>query len=164
MNIKPDTSPEITPEPGTEMKPARRCAVNEGSLPGCCAPMVYPYIAMQVQGAERYDSAEALKSGTLFPGLNLPFHAEMQTRFPDVSAALAELMALDFAIDELGLYLDTHPDDSEALELFHSYIKLSCQGREKYEAMYGPLDQRYISANGKYTWINNPWPWEGGAR
>ena len=52
----------------------------------------------------------------------------MQSRFPTVPAALAELMALDFAIDELGLYLDTHPNDSEALELFNSYIKLAQQG------------------------------------
>ena len=170
MNVKPDmkpetrpeTRPETKPETRPEMKPERRCAVTEGTLPGRCAPMVYPFIAMQEQGSERYDSSEALRSGTLFPGLNLPFHVEMQTRFPYVPAALAELMALDFAIDELGLYLDTHPDDREALDLFHSYINLSRQGREKYEEMYGPLDRRYISANGKYTWINNPWPWEGG--
>ncbi len=132
----------------------------EGRLPGTCASMVFPYIPMQEYNSERYDSNEALKAGTLFPGLNLPFHAEMKSRFPSEPAALTELMALDFAIDELALYLDTHPNDEEALALFHSYIRLSQQGRSKFEALYGPLDKKYISEDGKYTWINNPWPWE----
>ena len=146
------------------VKPEGTCQVTEGMLPGKCAAMAFPFIAMQSEHAERYDSNEALKNGTLFPGLHLPFHAEMQSRFPTVPAALAELMALDFAIDEMGLYLDTHPNDSEALELFNSYIKLAQEGRRKYESMYGPLAKRYVSEDGKYTWINDPWPWdlEGG--
>lgn len=142
------------------VKPEAGCAVTEGKMPGYCAAMAYPFVAMQTEQSPRYDNHEALKNGTLFPGLYLPFHAEMQTRFPTVPAALAELMALDFAIDEMGLYLDTHPHDTEALELFHSYIQLAQQGRQKYEEQYGPLAQRYISADGKYTWINDPWPWE----
>lgn len=142
-------------------KPDRpACAVTEGTLPGNCAAMAFPYIAIQGENAERYDSREGLKSGTLFPGLDLPFHAEMESRFPSEPAALIELMSLDFAIDEMALYLDTHPDDSEAVELFHAYIRLARQGREKFEALYGPLQKQYISENGKYTWINDPWPWE----
>ena len=153
--------PRAKEESTLNVKPEQNgCAVTEGRLPGTCAPMVFPFIAMQTENSERYDSSEAPKSGTLFPGLNLPFHVEMQSRFPTVPAALAELMALDFAIDELGLYLDTHPNDSEALELFNSYIKLAQQGRTKYEAMYGPLAKQYVSEDGKYTWINDPWPWE----
>ena len=143
------------------VKPENPCAVIDGLLPGGnCAPMAYPFIAMQTEGSARYDSNEALRNGTLFPGLNLPFHIEMQSRFPTLPAALTELMALDFAIDEMGLYLDTHPEDSEALELFNSYIKLAQQGRAKYEAAFGPLAKRYVSEDGQYTWINNPWPWE----
>ena len=148
-------------------KPEVNCPETEGMLPGNCAAMAFPYVAMQREQAERYDCNDALKNGTLFPGLRLPFHAEMKTRFPTVPAALAELMALDFAIDEMGLYLDTHPNDSEALGLFQSYIKLAQQGRKKYESMYGPLQKRYVSEDGKYTWINRPWPWdyeEGGNR
>lgn len=143
-----------------EMKPENRCAVTEGMLPGCCAPMVFPFIAEQETNSPRYDADDALKNGTLFPGLNLPFHMAMQNRFPTVPKALAELMALDFAIDELGLYLDTHPDDMEALDVFNSYISLAKQGRARYESAYGPLAKRYISEDGKYTWINSPWPWE----
>lgn len=45
--------------------------------------------------------------------------------------------ALDFAVTELNLYLDTHPQDQEALGLYASYIKLAKEGREKYTAKYG---------------------------
>ena len=34
----------------------------------------------------------------------------------DLSTPLCELMAMDFVIRELNLYLDTHPDDREAFE------------------------------------------------
>lgn len=44
------------------------------------------------------------------------------------NTALAELMALDFAIDELGLYLVTHAQDQEVLQLYWSYIKLANGG------------------------------------
>ncbi len=86
--------------------------------------LAFPYIAMQGQNTQRYDNAKALERGTLFPGLDLPFHAELKTRFPAINQALSELMALDFAIDELGLYLTTHKDDKEALELCWGYIRL----------------------------------------
>ena len=46
----------------------------------------------------------------------------MKSRFPAANTALSELMALDFAIDELGLYLTTHADDEEALQLYWDYI------------------------------------------
>lgn len=137
------------------------CGTMDGSLPGKCAPLAFPYVPMQGKNPERYSQKDALQNGTLFPGLNLPFHAQMSARVPAGNAALIELMALDFAIDELGLYLVTHSDDQEALNLYWSYIKLANEGRAKYEKMYGPLLQTDITEDG-YTWIKNPWPWEEG--
>ena len=55
-----------------------------------------------------------------------------------MNSALSELMALDFAVDELGLYLTTHADDKEALELYWSYIALAQEGRKRYQETYGP--------------------------
>ena len=102
---------------------AMRAESGVGTLPnGCCAPLAFPYVPVQKNDPERYSQQDALKAGTLFPGLNLPFHAQMKTKFPAVNTALSELMALDFAIDELGLYLVTHSQDQEALQLYWSYI------------------------------------------
>ena len=108
-----------------ETQPA--CSDGTGQLPSCGA-LAFPYVAVQGKDPVRYDDQEALRQGTLFPGLDLPFHKELRSRFPQVDGALLELMALDFAIDELGLYLTTHSDDQQALELYWSYIRL---GQEK---------------------------------
>lgn len=137
------------------------CDNGMGCLPGRCAAMVFPFIAMQPENARRYSQQEALREGTLFPGLNLPFHRELKSRFPAANSALSELMALDFAIKELGLYLDTHIDDEDALSLFWSYVKLAKEGREKYVAAYGPLKMTDMTEGG-FRWLDDPWPWEKG--
>ena len=118
-------------------------------------------IPMQDQNPKRYDNREALQRGTLFPGLDLPFHRELKTRFPAANTHLSELMALDFAIDELGLYLTTHRDDQEALALYWNYIRLGQEGRKRYEEMHGPLFQTDIT-EGSFRWLDDPWPWDEG--
>ena len=138
-----------------------RCDDREGALLCRCAALAFPYIPMQNSNPKRYEQREALQRGTLFPGLDLPFHREMINRFPKANSALCELMALDFAIDELGLYLVTHANDQEVLDLYWSYVRLAKEGRKKYEEMYGPLTQTTITEGG-YRWLDNPWPWENG--
>ena len=71
-------------------------------------------------------------------------------------------MALDFAVKELNLYLDTHANDQEALDLYASYIKMAKEGRAKYLAQYGPLNSDDLMPEGGYAWLNDPWPWELG--
>ena len=76
---------------------------------------------------------------------------------------LHELQALGFALVELGQYLDTHPDDCEALELFRSYAALYEKGAAEYEKLCGPLTQRSMSEGCQYDWLKDPWPWDFGA-
>ena len=146
----------------TEKPDTNGCGKGKGTLPGSCAPMVFPYVPVQERNPPRYNRAEALQTGTLFPGLNLPFKAAIISNMKLTNTALAELMALDFAVDELGLYLTTHPDDKEALELYWSYIEMAKEGREKYEKMYGPLLQTTRPADGSFSWLKDPWPWDEG--
>lgn len=73
---------------------------------------------------------------------------------------LLELMAVDFAVIELNLYLDTHPNDSRALDLYNLNVQKSNILREKYESIYGPLTARYSKSANPWQWISNPWPWE----
>ena len=88
-----------------------------------CAPLSVPYVPFQQKGSPKYEVAEALDNGTLFPGLNLPFFRKADaTQVP--ATPLAELQALEFVLTELGLYLDTHQDDAEAMELFRQYAAL----------------------------------------
>ncbi len=138
------------------------CGVGKGCLPGCCAPLAFPYVPIQDKDPVRYNRMEALQTGTLFPGLNLPFKAAIQSQTKLANTALVELMALDFAIDELGLYLTTHANDQEVLQLYWSYIKLAKEGREKYEKMYGPLLQTDLTPEEGFAWLKDPWPWDFG--
>ena len=66
-----------------------------------------------------------------------------------------------FAIQELVLYLDTHRDDEEALELYQQMQKMYNEGTRIYEEKYGPLTHMF-PANGPYKWLDDPWPWEYG--
>ena len=119
-------------------------------------------VPMQGSNPTRFSRTEALKTGTLFPGLDLPFKAAIQARTQLPNTALVELMALDFAVKELNLYLDTHANDQEALDLYASYIKMAKEGRAKYLAQYGPLNSDDLTPEGGYAWLNDPWPWELG--
>ncbi len=144
----------------------RICGDGQGTLPSC-APLAVPYVPFQQSGSQTYSQQDALANGTLFPGLNLPFQINTVATTPAQTGAL-ELQALNFVMLELGLYLDTHPDDKEAFELFREYGKLAQEGRRRYEAMYGPLTKQAAANQDQYTWLNDPWPWEfrqeGGAR
>ena len=71
-----------------------------------------------------------------------------------------QLQAMSFAIDELGLYLDTHRDDADAVALFNQYVERYADAMQKYEAQYGSLTQRDSALEGTYTWIDDPWPWD----
>ncbi len=138
------------------------CGAGNGTLPGACAPLAFPYVPMQENNPVRFSRMEALQTGMLFPGLDLPFKAAIQARTKLANTALVELMALDFAIDELGLYLTTHSNDQEALQLYWSYINLAKEGREKYQKKYGPLLQTDLTPDQGYAWLKDPWPWDEG--
>lgn len=149
--------PNLTPD-----MPAANCGTGQGTLPGRCAPLAFPYIPMQEPNPVRFSRMEALQTGTLFPGLDLPFKAAIQAKTKLANTALVELMALDFATKELNLYLDTHANDQEVLQLYWSYLKLAKEGREKYQKMYGPLTSTDLTPEDGFAWLRDPWPWEEG--
>ena len=126
------------------------------------APLANPYVPFQLESPPKYEPRKALIRGTLFPGLDLPFKEAIQARTKMANTALVELMALDFAVDELGLYLVTHKEDQEVLQLYWSYVKLAKEGREKYQKLYGPLLQTDLTPEDGYAWLKDPWPWDVG--
>ena len=70
---------------------------------------------------------------------------------------------VSFAVNDILLYLDTHPSDPAALQYFQEYTQLRKQALQDYAAMYGPLTvDLAIGSRGKWNWIQQPWPWEGG--
>lgn len=73
-----------------------------------------------------------------------------------------KLSCYKFAIIELGLYLDTHPDDKKVIALHNDYAKQYKKLSELYQRLYGPLTIMYPCK--KWRWLEQPWPWEGGCR
>lgn len=140
----------------TNQQTVSRCESGKGPLPDC-APLAVPYVPMQQQG-QRYCRADAFAQGTLFPELNLPFHLQVKGR-PVEQTPLTQLQALCFVLTELGLYLDTHPEDQEAFALFQRYAQLEEEGRKRYEAQFGPLTQTAAALGDSYSWVHDPWPW-----
>ncbi len=129
----------------------------EGRLPSC-APLANPYVPFQLEDPPKYDSRKALVRGTLFPGLDLPFMGMVNKNEQPVTP-LTELQTMAFAIQELALYLDTHRDDREALELYRTYQRMYHDAAAQYSQDCTPINP-HIPVEGDYNWINDTWPWE----
>lgn len=132
---------------------------------GCCgilpnnAPLANPYVPFQPNNQDQYTAKTGLIRGTLFPCLDLPFLGMVNTEEKS-DTMMHQVQALGFAVQELGMYLDTHADDEEAVELFRQYSELYRASMEQYEESCGPLFQKQAVQNGAYTWNGTPWPWE----
>ena len=129
-----------------------------GRLPAN-APLANAYVPFQLENSPRYEARKGLIRGTLFPGLDLPFLGMVNQKEKPITP-LSELQVLGFAIQELALYLDTHRDDQEALDLYRNYQKLYDHCREEYLRRHGPMNHMQMSNEKEYTWLNDPWPWE----
>ena len=131
---------------------------SNGILP-TSAPLANPYVPYQKEDPQTYQSSKGIVRGTMFPGLDLPF-MNMVNQSELSNTPLHQVQALNFAVSELGLYLDTHPTDQDALELFNQYVEMYEESMQKYEHMHGALYQMNAGTDGKYQWVSGPWPWE----
>ena len=71
-----------------------------------------------------------------------------------------QIKAYQFAVTDIALYLDTHPEDEKALCLHREYTRRLKDLRDKYQKVYGPLTIEYPC--NKWRWLEEPWPWERG--
>lgn len=145
----------MNPDTGTTTRP---CADSCGTMPPC-APLAVPYVPFQQEGSKKYDQTNTLANGTMFPGLNLPFHLKVDAASLPANSS-TQLQALLFVITELGLYLDTHRNDAEAFQLFQQYSEMARNAKKQYEEMHGPLTQLSAGQDAAYRWLDDPWPWE----
>ena len=67
-----------------------------------------------------------------------------------------------FMLDDIILYLDTHPCDEDALQYYQKAREKYEQAVEAYTAKVGPLFISDIPCGSMNTWVDDPWPWEGG--
>lgn len=77
----------------------------------------------------------------------------------EMEQKLYEVMKYSFAIVDLNLYLDMHPEDGEAYRLFQTFVEEEKKAIKEYNEMFGPV----LITNAKYRdyeWSKNPWPWD----
>ncbi len=72
---------------------------------------------------------------------------------------LKGIMAIEFSLVDLNLFLDTHPTDRKALTIFNEYTLKLCKLVNDYEKKFAPLTATTPS-NCPWRWIEDPWPWE----
>lgn len=77
----------------------------------------------------------------------------------DKRTLLHRIRVCDFILNETALFLDTHPDCTEALEYYQRHLVMQKEAHEKYVAAYGPLN-RGDYQGGCWKWVDGPWPWE----
>ena len=130
---------------------------GDGRLPAM-APLANPYVPFQLECPAKYEPRMGLVRGTLYPGLDLPFMGMVNQNEQPITPR-TELQTLGFVLQELALYLDTHPDDKEALEVYHNYQTMYHKGMMEYNEE-SPLKHGLPAKGDRYRWLDDPWPWE----
>ncbi len=144
-------------------------------------PASHPLAMMSIprqEWCEPYEWSTALEEGTIFPNLNLTFFKAPQgvpakppcsdTSDPGQKSreeALSRLTEISFALNDLTLYLDTHPACEHGLFLYHNLMEERLALLADYAKKYYPLTQAsMITGNCNpqcYGWGDGPAPWEG---
>lgn len=74
-------------------------------------------------------------------------------------AYLFKIMELTFALNDLNLYLDLHPDDQKVYNEFKSYVSELESIENEYAKKYNPLELNQ-NVGDKDNWLGND-PWKG---
>lgn len=124
-----------------------------------------------------YEDCEAIRIGTIFRELNMPFYAAMdevedgckkaepvseeQRQREDLMKKITETC---FALDDLTLYLDMHETDEEAMRIFLQKSQERAELKQEFARLFYPLTRDCIpdtEAAGGFSWQDGPMPWEG---
>lgn len=130
----------------------------DGRLPNK-APLANPFVPFQYENSEQYDPQVGFIRGSLYKGLDLPFHGSVNQK-PLPQNPLTKLQQMRFVLQELCLYLDTHPGDQLAMQEFNRYKSLYQNQLAQYQQQYGPVFNVLNPNGGSFQWITGPWPWE----
>ena len=73
---------------------------------------------------------------------------------------LKRVQVCDFALNDAALFLDTHPDNTDALAFYKKHLTMREKAIEDYTAKFGPLTKADYDGGSHWTWVDNPWPWQ----
>ena len=73
---------------------------------------------------------------------------------------LEQIRLASFGINEMNLFLNTHPNDGNALAHYQRYKSMRDQAWRIYTNKYGPLTTYDSEDNSYWSWVDGPWPWQ----
>ncbi len=107
------------------------------------------------------DLEKGFSCGTIFASLKDEYkkiNIEIKNTMDERKKVLYIIDVYSFAINDLVLFLDTHPEDKNALELCNKIrielIKVYNYYNENFPAL------TLFTAKETYDYIYEPWPWE----
>lgn len=133
-------------------------------------------VPMQKWGA-LYEDCEAIRTGTIFRELNMPFYLakdEVQNECKKAETVseeqrqrenlMTKILETCFVLDDLTLYLDMHETDEEAMRLFLQKSQERTELKKEFASLFYPLTRDCIpdaKTTGGFSWQDGPMPWEG---
>ncbi len=111
-----------------------------------------------------YKPLEGFNKGNMFPSIyskykNYVYKLKVNNPKDDL---LYKIQMYSFALKDYNLYLDTHPEDTKVLREFRDVNQMYETSKQEYESKYGPLCITSANSTSKWTWLNEPWPWDKG--
>ena len=118
------------------------------------------------RGNDLYNAEDGFNKGNMFKDLYSKYknHVYKLKTYNQKDESLYKVQMYTFALKDLGLYLDTHPSDQSILVEYQRIRKLLENEKIKYEKNFGALYASDVISDDKWTWINNPWPWDKGGK
>ena len=125
---------------------------------------------------EVYDEEQAFRNGTIFPELNRPFYVTVldkealtaEKNLSHEAAMLMQIQQVGLVVDDLRLYMDTHPEDKEGLKLLKTMLKKKHGLMKQFALQYYPLAEVCMGVvynenpdSECYCWTEGRIPWEG---
>ena len=74
--------------------------------------------------------------------------------------ALMRVQTYGFALDEAILFLDTHPDNREAIEYYKKVQTDYDNAVKLYTTKFGPLEAKQVRNHTEWEWVKGCMPWE----
>ena len=89
-----------------------------------------------------------------------PRHVRKEEIPNDVSCKelMKALMEADFMAQDLKLYLDTHPDDMRALDMYREAVRQYKACKAAFEDTFYPLTADSAGRNGSWDWLDGTFP------
>ena len=126
-----------------------------------------------------YDEAQAFHKGTIFPELDKPFFItaldneagkglKKETRQANTQETmLLQIQQVGFVLDDLRLYLDTHPEDRDGITLLKAMLKRKKTLMREFAIHFYPLTPDCMADTYEnnpeemsYCWPDGKIPWE----